>query len=891
MKQLLNIFVLLLLANMAMAQAPQGIPYQAVARNSSGSILVSTAISVRFTIRDSIATGVIKYRETFSVTTSVQGMFSVNVGQGTPVTGTFSGINWGTNAKFMQVEMDPAGGSSYIDMGTTQMMSVPYALYANQSGVPGAVDLPTVATGSISSISYTSAVSTDTLKANGGEYVFAKGVCIDTISMPSINKSIVSPGNTVGSYSVSFTGLLPGKTYYVRAFASNKNGTAYGNVVSFNTTALSAPTLTTDTVSSITNSGAICGGNITNDGGTTVTARGLCYGTTSNPTIAGSTLPIGSGIGTFSGTITGLASSTLYYVRAYATNATVTSYGAQRSFTTVLNSVPVISTYSVSAISYTSATSGITTTNNGGNPITEQGICWGTASNPLATGPHATASNSLGYFSINMTGLSPNTTYYVRAYSINSMGTAYGAQYTFTTLATTTPTVSTNSVISILTTSAISGGNITSDGGTGITTRGVCWGVSTTPTKDSAHTSDGTGSGLYNSNITGLTPGTTYNVRAYATNAIGTTYGALQSFTTATVVPTSSGVPIVGTSPVTYPGSGATAGSGGYVSIDGGSAVTSRGVCWGTSSNPTLSGSFSTDGAGLGYFTSSITGLTGCGTTYYVRAFATNSSGTAYGNQYTVSHLAVPVVVIDSTSSITYNSANINVSIPTDDGCVVTAKGVCWSLSANPTTSNTKTTNGSGSASFTATMTGLMSNLTYHVRAYVTNASGTFYGSDITVTTGIPAGRYIGESYAGGVIFYIDGTGNHGLVCAPTDQTSAEWGCNGTSIAGTGTTVGSGAANTAAIMASCTTVGTAAYVCDNLTLSGYSDWFLPSRDELNLMYNNLRVNNLGGFTTTGNYWSSSDYSANYAWAIDFTNGTTPRFNKNETYYVRAVRSF
>lgn len=137
MKQLLNIFVSLLLTNIAMAQAPQGIPYQAVARNSSGVILASTAISVRFTIRDSVAIGVIKYRETFSVTTTEQGMFSVNVGQGTPVTGTFAGINWGTNAKFMQVELDPAGGSSYIDMGTQQMMSVPYAQYAANSGGGG----------------------------------------------------------------------------------------------------------------------------------------------------------------------------------------------------------------------------------------------------------------------------------------------------------------------------------------------------------------------------------------------------------------------------------------------------------------------------------------------------------------------------------------------------------------------------------------------------------------------------------------------------------------------------------------------------------------------------------------------------------------------------------
>jgi uncharacterized protein (TIGR02145 family) len=115
-----------------MAQAPQGIPYQAIARNASGVAIANTAVKVRFSIRDSIATGAIKYQEAHNPTTSALGLFSVNVGMGTVVSGTFSGINWGKNSKFLQVEMDPAGGSSYTDIGTTQMMSVPYALYAGE---------------------------------------------------------------------------------------------------------------------------------------------------------------------------------------------------------------------------------------------------------------------------------------------------------------------------------------------------------------------------------------------------------------------------------------------------------------------------------------------------------------------------------------------------------------------------------------------------------------------------------------------------------------------------------------------------------------------------------------------------------------------------------------
>jgi uncharacterized protein (TIGR02145 family) len=115
------------------AQAPQGIPYQAIARNASGVAIANTAVKVRFSIRDSIATGAIKYQETHNPTTSALGLFSVNVGMGTVVSGSFSGINWGKNAKFLQVELNTTGGTSYTDLGTTQMMSVPFSLYSGST--------------------------------------------------------------------------------------------------------------------------------------------------------------------------------------------------------------------------------------------------------------------------------------------------------------------------------------------------------------------------------------------------------------------------------------------------------------------------------------------------------------------------------------------------------------------------------------------------------------------------------------------------------------------------------------------------------------------------------------------------------------------------------------
>ncbi|MCX8479537.1 MAG: hypothetical protein ORN56_07090 [Chitinophagales bacterium] len=132
MKRLLLLLSVFFFAiNGLQAQVPQGIPYQAAARGANGQPLVNTNVKVRFSIIDSIATGTTVYQETHTATTNTVGLFSVNVGLGSPVIGTFAGINWGTNSKFMKVELDPIGiGSNYTDLGTQQMMSVPYALYA-----------------------------------------------------------------------------------------------------------------------------------------------------------------------------------------------------------------------------------------------------------------------------------------------------------------------------------------------------------------------------------------------------------------------------------------------------------------------------------------------------------------------------------------------------------------------------------------------------------------------------------------------------------------------------------------------------------------------------------------------------------------------------------------
>jgi hypothetical protein len=215
---------------------------------------------------------------------------------------------------------------------------------------------------------------------------------------------------------------------------------------------------------------------------------------------------------------------------------------------------------------------------------------------------------------------------------LNGLIAALQAAINNPTTPATIPVVTTVDVTSLTATTAVSGGNVTDNGGAAVTARGVCWNTSGDPTIADNHTSDGNGLGAFVSAITGLTPNTTYHVRAYATNIAGTGYGVDIPFTT--VAGTTTGLPVISTTPGSVIGAVA-ANSGGNVTSDGGSAVTARGVCWSTSLNPTIADSHTTDGSGVGVFPSVLTGLTPA-TTYHVRAYATNANGTSYGEDLTI---------------------------------------------------------------------------------------------------------------------------------------------------------------------------------------------------------------------------------------------------------------
>ena len=269
--------------------------------------------------------------------------------------------------------------------------------------------------------------------------------------------------------------------------------------------------------------------------------------------------------------------------------------------------------------------------------------------------------------------------------------------------------------------------------------------------------------------------------------------------------------------------------------------------------------------------------------------------------------IVIPTVTTTTISAITITSAISGGSVTSDGGGALSAWGVCWSTSANPTLVNSFLQNNEIARGFNSVLSGLTLNTTYYVRAYAINSAGTAYGNEVSFST--VKNAFIGQSYQGGIIAYIlkpydigyDSTIQHGLIAAPYDQsTGAKWGCAGESLTEgmcDGEWIGTGGGNTIGIINSCPQAGIAARLCGDLVLGGYSDWFLPSRDELWVMY--LNKSAIGGFANDY-YWSSSEhdddgdfgvYDGIYAWWVRFNNGEQGWGDKNAPDYVRAARYF
>ncbi len=706
------------------------------------------------------------------------------------------------------------------------------------------------------------------------------------VSTLKSTKATVTMNYTTGN-SLRFTG-------YSGTYSAIVNDVPTGSkTITF--TFISLPTLTTTAASAITSITATSGGNVTATGGATVTARGICYATTTNPITANSTVVSGSGTGIFTSNITGLTASTPYYVRAYATNSVGTAYGNQVNFTTTSGGTGGATVIDIDGNVYDTIHIGtqiwlkqnlkVTHYRNGDSvPNVTGATQWGS----LTTGAYCNYNNDTNNVAI------------------------YGRLYNFFTLIDTRilcPVgwhASTDAEWTILETylggTSVAGGKIKEIGLTHWIT------PNSGATNESGFTALPSGQrsfdGVYNyignygrwwtstqnSSMSAWFHSVHYNNFNTARSNFDKTYGySVRCVKDASVQPT---FPSLSTTNVSFITT-TTASSGGNVTSDGGATVTARGICYAITTNPTTANSTVVSGSGTGIFTANITGLT-ASTPYYVRAYATNSVGTAYGNQInftTNSSGQIPTVTTTSASSITVATAISGGNVTNDGGNTVTARGICYATTTNPTIVNNTVASGNGTGSFSSNITNLTANTPYYVRAYATNSIGTAYGNEINFITSTASSFTIGQSYGGGIIFYIDGTGQHGLISATSDQSSigTDWGCYGTTITGAdGTAIGTGNQNTIDITNGCSTAGIAARICYDLTLNTYSDWFLPSIDELNLMYQ--QKNGIGGFANE-DYWSSTEVSANHARTIYFSGGVPSNTMKSYPANVRAIRAF
>jgi len=662
-------------------------------------------------------------------------------------TGALSGYAWSENAGW--INFNPTHSQVTIDTSTLKFdgyawaENVGYVHFQNASPeyyVKQEAGAPTVTTQAVTAIGTTTATGNGNITGLGVPNPTEHGVCWNTTGTPTIAGSKTAQGSVsaTGAFTSHMTGLSPNTPYYVRAYATNTVGTSYGNQVSF-TTGSQVPTVTTQAVSAIGTTTADGNGNITDLGAPNPTQHGVCWNTTGTPTIAGSKTEKGAAgaTGAFASHMPGLSPDTTYYVRAYATNTAGTSYGNQVSFSTRAQAATV-TTQPVTAIGTTTATGNGNITDLGAPPPTQHGICWNTTGTPT-TGDsvkYKGPASATGAFTSSMTGLSPNTTYYVRAFVIDTVGTIYGNQVSFAT-GSQTPTVTTQAVTAIGTTTADGNGNITGLGAPNPTEHGVCWNTTGSPTIADSKTANGavSATGAFVSHMPGLSPDTTYYVRAYATNTAGTSYGNQVSFSTRAQAPT------VTTQAVTAIGTTTATGNGNITDL-GAPPPTQHGVCWNTTGTPTLADSKTAQGSvsATGAFTSSMTGLSP-NTTYYVRAYATDTVGTIYGNQVSfTTGSQTPTVTTQPVTAIGTTTATGNGNITDLGFSNPTEHGVCWNTTGTPTLADSNTKDGPASATgaFTTKITELHPGTDYYERAYATNAAGTSYGNQVFF---ISAGR------------------------------------------------------------------------------------------------------------------------------------------------------
>ncbi|MEY4568719.1 MAG: hypothetical protein RLZZ398_158 [Verrucomicrobiota bacterium] len=627
----------------------------------------------------------------------------------------------------------------------------------------------TVSNPTAASITVNSAVLGGTVSGPATASLIERGV---VYSVFALNPSPVIDGagvsrlkntaiNALGVFTVPVPGLVAATKYAYSAYVITTAGTFYSSPAS-NFTTLTQPPVTLASVNTLTSSvitgtSATLGGNVSSDGDSPITERGVVYSVTSandNPFIGGAGVTKKTSIGTtgvFTVSATPLVANTTYSFRAYAINSLGTSYTSTiGTFNT--STSPTIVSPTVASVTVNSAVLGANLTQDGNSPITERGVVYSLTSvngTPQINGTGVmkvlVPGTITGVFSTTVTGLTANKAYSFSGYAINAIGTSYTTAIgTFTTAAT--PTIVSPTSANITSTSATLGGNITSDGGAPIVQRGVVFSLSSLNGNPiigglnvTAIVTPTPAIGVFTVDASGLTPGKAYSYKAYAINGGVTSYTALSGFTTAGALATI-------TSPTLSSVTSNSATLGANVTSDGAATITQRGFIYSQTSinnDPTVGGlgvtALVVPGT-TGIMSGAITGLL-ANTGYTFKAYAINSAGTAYAAPFAFFTTFPPLTVSSPTfADVTVTTATLGGTVVSDGGTTVSGRGVVLTLDSNipPVIGGAGVINVVGSGTmgpFTVPVTGLNSGSDYYFRAYATNATGTSYSSISTFTT------------------------------------------------------------------------------------------------------------------------------------------------------------
>lgn len=497
------------------------------------------------------------------------------------------------------------------------------------------------------------------------------------------------------------------------------------------------PIVTMLDVKNITYASALLNGSILSLGSSRVVRYGFCWSSQSEPEVSSAE---SCNFGDISEpkeityTASALQPNTIYYVRAYAENAEGISYSSAMKFTTAeAPQKPVIETGAVSLILANQATVSANLLKPGVDVgVSHHGHVWSTHAAPTVYDMKSSlgARADAGTFSSTLTGLSPNTLYYVRAYATNSIGTSYGEEVTFTTtpdaakLTTASPAAVTHS-------SATLGGTITDTGGNTLTEYGVCWATTPNPTMAASHQDATLLGNSFSVRVGTLCERTLYHVRAYAVASNGTIYygNDVQLQTTHQIhLPQTSDVSV---SQVKV----RTATLRASVTNDGDGNISEAGFVYATTPNPSVANNRVSCGVQTGSYSTVLQKLQE-NTTYYVRAYAINEAGTNYGEETSFCTMEIKQAALSTVTLTAYShkSATFSAKVEQQNNGTLTEVGFVYSISPKPSMTNHKIVCGTGS-SFCGKTTSLTANTTYYVRAYATNEKGTAFSPELIFTT------------------------------------------------------------------------------------------------------------------------------------------------------------